>query len=77
MVKYGNLARSYPRHFVRFNQMLCRAKQLGLECDFERTYESLQQFIVCMGPIPENMNKPSVGRLDHSKGYVFDTEKNR
>jgi hypothetical protein len=49
---------------------------MGLGCDFERTYESFEQFIVCMGPIPETMNRPSVGRLDHSKGYVFDIEKN-
>jgi hypothetical protein len=77
MVKYGNLARSYRKHFVRFNEMLCRANRLGLECDFERTYDSLEQFIVCMGPIPENISRPSVGRVDHSKGYVFDIEKNR
>lgn len=38
-------------------------------CGFARTKEGYKEFQDEIGPIPENMNRPSVGRIDHDYGY--------
>jgi hypothetical protein len=77
MSKYKGLAWKHPWHYQRFISMVARVKQTGVGCDFKKTYEDFKLFIEVMGPIPSDMDTPSVGRIDHSKGYVFDTENNR
>jgi hypothetical protein len=57
--------------------MISRAKKWGLPCKYVRGLESFNIFLKDIGPVPEGMVKPTVGRLDHSKGYVFDIENNR
>jgi hypothetical protein len=68
--RYVELIRNHPRHYSHFHDMIKRAKRKNLDCDFERTHESLARFIAHIGPIPEGMVWPSVGRYDHSIGYV-------
>lgn len=46
-------------------------------CDFKLTRADFSKFLDVMGPIPEGMKSPTVGRLDHSKGYVYDHERKR
>ncbi len=45
--------------------------------DFERTQKDFERFLTIMGPIPKGMVKPTVGRLDHSLGYVYDVRRCR
>lgn len=68
--KYGGLSRIYNIHIDRFRGMLRRAKKLGLKCDFEDNDRGHVNFIYYIGDIPEGMVRPSVGRFDHTKGYV-------
>lgn len=38
--------------------------------DFKRCYEDFRDFVAELGPLPKNMARPSIGRKDHSKGYI-------
>lgn len=64
---YGNLKKVFPIHFKRFKSMNHRRGKVNLE--FRNSVEGFINFIVEIGPIPEGMVFPSVGRKDHSKGY--------
>jgi hypothetical protein len=55
--------------------MIRRGKKVG--CDFTLGSSEFNKWLEIIGVIPEGMKKPSVGRYDHTKGYVFDTENNR
>jgi hypothetical protein len=55
--------------------MIQRGKDVG--CDFELEEENFYLWTEVIGPVPPAMECPSVGRYDHSKGYVFDHENNR
>lgn len=63
---------SYPRHLVYFSNMHLRVAKYDRECDFPYTDDGFVMFCEYIGPIPEGMKVPSVGRIDHSRGYVFD-----
>lgn len=66
---YGELRVVYPRHLSAFKKLLARSKR-HLECDFEHSMESFVDFIRYIGPVPQGMIKPTVGRKDHNLGYV-------
>lgn len=55
-----------------FKWMHDRCIRTGKRVDFPRTSSGFQAFVRELGPIPENMKRPSVGRKNHSKGYVYD-----
>ncbi len=61
-----------PIHYSSFHNIHKRSKRSGLEVDpdFQTTNEGFKAFIEYLGPIPEGMIKPTVGREDHSKGYI-------
>ena len=57
-------------YYKSFNNMIERAKRLGVSCDFTYGSDQLDRFIKVIGPVPDDMLQPSVGRHDHTKGYV-------
>jgi hypothetical protein len=69
---YGDLRKKYPTHFISWRNMFKRSKESGLphDPDFSRTVDGFFDFIKYLGPIPENMIKPTIGRKDHSVGYM-------
>ena len=69
-LKYRALIRKHKTHYWKLMRIIQRAKRRGLECEFQFDTESLQKFIDCIGPVPHTMKNPSVGRWNHSKGYV-------
>jgi hypothetical protein len=75
--RYGALREEFPRYYLCFNNMIERAQKYNLECLFERNKEDLIQFMCIIGEVPKDMFCPTVGRYNHSKGYVFDSENNR
>lgn len=40
--------------------------------DFTLSDHDFGHFVLIMGPVPEGMVKPTVGRIDHALGYVWD-----
>src|SRR5215471_10040489 len=60
-----------------FSNMICRSRRRRIECDFTLGRPEFAKWIDIMGPIPKGIKKPSIGRHDHEKGYVFDTNNNR
>jgi hypothetical protein len=60
-----------------FIYMIQRSKRYGMKCDFTRGRAGFYRWLDIVGHIPEGMAKPSIGRYDHSKGYVFDATNNR
>jgi len=67
---YEGLKQKYPVHFSSFSALNGRCKRKKLENDFPRTKKGFEDFIEYIGPIPKGMKWPSVGRLDHKKGYI-------
>lgn len=53
-----------------FKWMWGRCIKANRKCDFPRTQEGFDAFCKELGPIPEDMKRPSVGRRFHDKGYV-------
>lgn len=51
--------------------------QRGHDCKFSFCKEDFDRWMGIIGLIPEGMRCPSVGRYDHTKGYIFDVEMNR
>jgi hypothetical protein len=64
-------------YFRYFGSMVNQARKGTIDCEFTWGLEQFNKWLEAIGPIPEGMKKPTVGRYDHSKGYVFDTENNR
>lgn len=57
--------------FNYFKWMHDRCVNSKRQCDFPRTEKGYTEFCKEMGPIPEGMKRPSVGRKNHNKGYVY------
>lgn len=55
-------------HRVSFKLMHDRG---NVDPDLPRTADGYRKFIEVIGPIPEGMKRPSVGRYDHSLGYAI------
>jgi len=68
-LKYGKLSLMFPVHYARFRAFQKRSRSKGLSVSFSDDASGLLLFIEDIGPVPEGMVKPSVGRKDHSKGY--------
>jgi hypothetical protein len=58
--------------YYRFRNKLADAKAKGIPFDFNLTEEDCERFYLLIGPIPEDMVKPTIGRKDHSKGYIVE-----
>jgi hypothetical protein len=55
--------------------MVYRGRDVG--SDFEFGQEDFNKWLEAIGLIPEGIEKPTVGRFDHTKGYVWDIENNK
>ena len=55
-----------------FKKMQERSKYFGIACTFSNDEDGYGQFCEAIGPIPEEMKRPTVSRFDHDKGYTFD-----
>jgi hypothetical protein len=64
--------RPAPSLWYWFKKMQERALYNDIECTFAYDESGYQRFVEAIGPIPRRMKNPTVGRHDHSKGYVFD-----
>jgi hypothetical protein len=67
----------YSKHpyYKYFKHMIERGRKFGSDFTFGK--EEFYRWLPIIGPIPEGMIRPTVGRYDHSKGYIFDQENNR
>lgn len=68
MTRYGDFGRDHPIHLGRFFDLQRRAKSVGTDLSFD--LEGFRRFVSIIGPIPSSMLRPSVGRCNHSLGYV-------
>lgn len=59
-----------PAALKYFHWMHRRCIEADRKCGFTRTPLGFKMFCQEMGSIPEGMLRPSVGRIDHDKGYV-------
>lgn len=64
---YGRLRKEFPIHFNAFRRMHKRNV-----VEFPMNVEGFISFILVIGPVPKDMSRPSVGRKDHSVGYLKD-----
>ena len=62
---YGRLKKTFPAHYMSFKCMLRR----GTPTEYVRSPESFMKFILDIGLVPDQMIRPTIGRIDHSKGY--------
>jgi hypothetical protein len=46
-----------------------RCRRSGRKCHWPRTREGYDQFFEEIGQIPRDIRRPSIGRIDHTKGY--------
>jgi hypothetical protein len=73
----GNCEYASHEYYKYFINMIIRAEKYGIACSFTRCLESFNKWLEVIAMIPVGMKTPTVGRFDHNKGYVFDTENNR
>jgi len=66
--RYGWLARQFPVHRRHFESM----HRSGRQTDFPRTLQGFNEFVKYLGPVPEGMVSPTLGRKDHDLGYLRD-----
>ena len=66
--KYHNLCKKSVQSFKGCCDRVRDGK--SPEIEWPRSREGCIGFINEIGPVPKNMEKPSVGRIDHSKGYA-------
>lgn len=64
------IKRANPIFGTSFKHMMDRVKLYNLECSYTRDEKGFLEFVKDIGEIPLNMKSPSVGRKDHTKGYV-------
>lgn len=57
-------------YYTAFDGVMIRTKAEKLDSDYSRTPESFIEFYLEIGNIPDGMISPTVGRLDHSLGYL-------
>lgn len=65
--KYFGLNKYALNHFRYMQQRVSRDNRV---CDFSWDRKGYVEFCKEMGPIPQGMKRPSVGRISHDKGYV-------
>lgn len=59
----------YPFEVAAFHRMQDRVHRGYTTTTWARTLHGFWAFFKSVGPIPKNMKDPSLGRIDHSKGY--------
>jgi hypothetical protein len=69
--------RPAPPLWYWFTRMQQRALRLTVPCSFAFDESGYEKFAKAIGPIPEGMRSPTVGRYDHEQGYVYDRAKKR
>lgn len=79
---YGNSKHLFPIHYKAFINLHARIynsrkgldkancyKNINVSKEYEKSLRGIANFIADIGPIPENICKPSVDRIDHNKDY--------
>lgn len=66
---YGRLKQDFNVHWSHFASIHKRVDEKIVDTEFEYSPEGFIKFILCMQDYPNQMSDPTVGRLDHSKGY--------
>jgi len=64
---YGEYKQAYPYHWASFCDMHKRKSEI--DALFSRSFEGFVHFVFYLGPVPEDMIRPSIGRKDHLVGY--------
>jgi len=70
MPYYGKYKKAYPYHWSSFCCMYKRKSEI--DPLFSRNFAGFIHFVSCLGPVPEDMTNPSIGRKDHTIGYIKD-----
>lgn len=67
---YGKLRSKFPIHFSSFTHMYARHKTKGVEISetFSRDVDGFINFLLYIGDL--NTEYDTLGRIDHSKGYI-------
>lgn len=67
---YGKLRSKFPIHFTSFAAMYARHKTKGVEISetFSRDTDGFINFLLYLGDL--NTEYDTLGRIDHSKGYI-------
>jgi hypothetical protein len=63
---YPELRYSHPIHWKRWVKMNGRG---NVSKEFSNSFDGFKNFVDYIGEIPNGMDFPTVGRVDHSKGY--------
>jgi len=66
--KFGVLKDLYPAHYRAFLNVIKRSSDVGT--DLTNDKNGYLEFVEELGPCPPDMKQPTVGRKDHSLGYV-------
>ena len=69
-IRWYRLPKLFHKHWIHFKFMHKRIKKGNLETDFPRNPKGFIAFIRYIGNPPKDMEWPTVGRGDHSKGYI-------
>lgn len=70
---YSLLREMYPQHYSAYLHMFEHARAASLEVDPDFCpigVLGFSRFVDYMGDVPEYMDNPQRGRIDHTKGYV-------
>jgi hypothetical protein len=69
---YGDYRFEYPIHHAALAHIHQHQsyKDGNIDKDFSRDFKGLIKLINYLGAIPDNIKNPSVGRIDHSLGYL-------
>ena len=54
----------------RFRDMIIRSRNKNIECEYTKSDEDFERWLIDIGPVPEGMKIATVGRHDHSQGYI-------
>lgn len=69
------LTDKYPNHWRSFIRLQWRCEQRNIKTDFPPSEDGFTAFVMYIGPFPKDMEQPSIGRIDHSKGYIYNNFK--
>lgn len=67
--KHTKFPKDHPKKLAHFIWMQKRVKSGHSTSVWKRTPEGFANFLSCVGLIPKEMERPSLGRKNHSKGY--------
>jgi len=72
-----SIAKIYPIHYDHFRNMQNRSGGVacnggGCGTEFTDDNQGFLEFVEYIGPVPSHLRRPTIGRKDHTKGYVRD-----